>query len=93
MAISLDGGGAVTEGGGSHRSAASSGGGAVVVGVGGGSLVSSGSFLERVLRSTTMDEFDRLLEQNEGLLFDLVGLLPEEVRLHTCVGGRGFCLT
>ncbi|GAX85648.1 hypothetical protein CEUSTIGMA_g13063.t1 [Chlamydomonas eustigma] len=38
------------------------------------------SFVARVLRSRTMEEFDRLMVENQELLFDLVGILPEEQR-------------
>ena len=38
------------------------------------------SMMAKVFRSTTMEEFDSLIGDNDDLLFDLVGLLPPEVR-------------
>jgi len=44
------------------------------------------SFREKILRSSTMEDLDRLMKENQHLMFDLVGLLSPEVRRGCCSG-------
>ena len=44
----------------------------------------------KVFRTTTMEEFDSLIAENNDLLFDLVSLLPAEVIGHS-ESGQGKC--
>lgn len=55
-----------------------------------GTVLEEGSFVAKVLKSTTVEEFDQLINENEDLIFDLVCILSLEVSFMMRHSGQYF---
>ena len=59
-------------------------------GMSSGTVLEEGSFVAKVLKSTTVEEFDQLINENEDLIFDLVCILSLEVSFMMRHSGQYF---